>query len=77
MILTDAELVALTDCTQAAAQRRWLDEHKWPYEIGRSGRPKVARSFFEDTLGPRAEITMAIADRGPDLAALDRLIHKR
>jgi hypothetical protein len=75
LILTPAELAALTDCTQSAAQIRWLEAHKWPFVVGNSGRPKVARSFFESTMGPR-KVGVPAPSSGIDIAALDAHMHK-
>lgn len=70
--LTDAEVHDLTDVDQPAAQVRWLKANQWPHVVGNSGRPKVARSFYEFALGPRrAETKVHVT--GIDLAALDRV----
>ena len=47
LFLTHDELVELTDLTQFASQRRWLEKFGWIYEVGTNGRPKVARKYFE------------------------------
>ena len=47
MFLTQDELAELTGLTQHAAQRRWLDQFGWIYEVDRNGRPKVAHKYLE------------------------------
>jgi hypothetical protein len=76
LILTPDELTALTDCSQSAAQIRWLQAHKWPFVVGRSGRPKVARSFFESVIGAHREVEKKV-HVGLDFAALDALTNKQ
>ncbi len=46
LTLSHDELVELTDRTQPMAQIRWLKDRAWLYEVGRNGRPKVARDYF-------------------------------
>jgi hypothetical protein len=41
MILTPDELEQITDYKQPAAQIKWLRLHRWRFEIGASGYPKV------------------------------------
>jgi hypothetical protein len=43
-ILSPDELVEITEYRRRADQRRWLDDHGWKYEVGRTGRPKVLRA---------------------------------
>jgi hypothetical protein len=47
MFLTREELLELTDYRQSAAQRRWLIQRGWRFEIGRDGHPKVLRNEVE------------------------------
>lgn len=44
MILTAAEIEAITDLKQAAAQIRWLTRKGWRFVIGANGHPKVLRA---------------------------------
>lgn len=46
-LLSQEELVELTDYSRPADQRRWLDGRGIPYWIGASGRPKVLWSDLE------------------------------
>lgn len=70
--LTDVELAELTECTQSAAQRRWLDGNHWPYELSARGRPRVLRKFMEKKLG----LAEQLQKRGsqPDRSALEKLM---
>lgn len=43
LVLSQEELVELTDYRRPADQRRWLSERGIPYWTGASGRPKVLR----------------------------------
>ena len=51
MILSDDELVALTDYELPAYQARWLEERGWRFERGASGKVKVSRAHFEAMMG--------------------------
>lgn len=50
LFLSSEELRELTDLRIAKAQMRWLDKHKYPYEVSAAGKPKVLRSFVLDRL---------------------------
>ena len=50
MILSDAELLALTGYSRASSQVRWLSQHGWRYTLTCRGRPIVARAEFEAQL---------------------------
>lgn len=53
MFLTPEELADLTDYEPNSwtAQIRWLDRHKYPFELSAMGRPKVLRAYVENRLG--------------------------
>lgn len=51
LCLTADELAELTDSRIAAAQISWLKEHRWPFELSRLGKPKVARAYFDKRMG--------------------------
>jgi hypothetical protein len=51
MLLTPADLEALTGYSRPAHQARWLREHGWPFEVGGDRRPKVLRAYAERRLG--------------------------
>lgn len=47
IVLSQEELVELTDYRRPADQRRWLSERGIPYDVGAKGCPKVLRSVYE------------------------------
>lgn len=47
LCLSPEELLELTEFKRSADQIRWLRERDWAYEVGASGRPKVARAEYE------------------------------
>lgn len=47
MWLSPEQLMRLTGCRQFAAQRRWLDVHRWHYEEAATGEPLVLASYAE------------------------------
>lgn len=51
MFLTQDELFDLSGLRQAAAQIRWLRDHRYPMEIGADGKPRVLRSVVLARLG--------------------------
>jgi hypothetical protein len=51
MLLTHAELQELTGYRLPAHQIRWLRDHRWAFEVGGDGKPKVLRSHAERRLG--------------------------
>lgn len=55
MLLTAADLKALTDYSRPSDQVKWLKDHGWPFEIGSKGFPKVLQSVAVARLGGKAE----------------------
>jgi hypothetical protein len=55
ILLTPAELHALTGYSRGADQRRWLMKHGWTYVIGADGAPRVSRAHAERQLGGSLE----------------------
>lgn len=51
MLLSQNDLIELTDYELAAYQIKWLREHGWKFDVGASGRPKVSRAYFEQRMG--------------------------
>ena len=47
MLLTPAELRALTGRQHADAQARWLRREGWAFVLDADGRPKVAREEYD------------------------------
>jgi len=43
LFLSETELVELTGYQRSKNQIRWLREHRWPFELGSGGRPRVLR----------------------------------
>jgi hypothetical protein len=67
MFLTPPELVELTGRRQPAAQRRWLADNGYAFDVRADGTNAVLREAVLERhgIGPRPA--------GPNLAALDRL----
>lgn len=66
LCLTEAELEELTETPQPSLQMKWLDENRWPYVLGRRGRPKVARALAEQKLGVAVAANDAQVQTAPD-----------
>lgn len=49
--ISDEELAHLVDSPLAKLQIEWLDARRWPYELSRRGRPRVARAVFDQKMG--------------------------
>jgi hypothetical protein len=70
MLLTQEELIELTDSRRAHEQRKWLDARGWSYEVGRLGNIKVLRRYAEMRMGlPFKEANAATE---PDFSTLDK-----
>ena len=67
MFLTREELEDLTERKRKTDQVAWLRKHRVPYLIGAKGHPRVSRSFVENTLTARRNIT----EPEPNFAALN------
>lgn len=65
MLLTAAELVALTERKRAAAQCRALDAMGIVYLLGPAGHPRVLRSLVERMMG--GEPSAMLAHPEPEL----------
>jgi hypothetical protein len=71
MFLTPSQLHELTDRQRPSAQIAWLREHGWRFEVGASGRPKVAAAEFDRHMaGSRSQTT---SRQEPRFDALDRV----
>lgn len=51
LLLSPEEVAELTDRPQPKRQIEYLVAHGWRFEVGASGRPKVARSYYEERMG--------------------------
>lgn len=67
--LTPEEVADLTDYTQAKRQIAYLVRHGWKFEVGASGRPKIARSYYDERMGGKREKQR----RGPKLELAPRM----
>lgn len=65
LLLTEAEIEELTDCTQPAAQIRNLRDNGIPHTVSSKGRPRVPRAWLEGM----HRVGSGYADE-PDLQAL-------
>ena len=64
LLLTDNELIALTEAKTRPAQMGWLDARGFHYEVGAKGGIKVLRAHVENKMGGRDN---GSAQLGPDL----------
>lgn len=72
LLLTHAELADLTDYELPAWQRKWLDDRGWRYELGRGGKIKVARAYFDARMTGGALPTQVAS--GPNFDALRKAV---
>lgn len=70
MLLTQQELIDLTDCQRAHEQRAWLDARGWVYETGRLGNIKVLRSYAEMRMGMPVAADARVSE--PDFSSLGK-----
>lgn len=63
MILTDAELSALTGAKRRGGHVRWLQAHGWRYTLSGTGAVIVARAEFEAQLVSGAAVKSESAIR--------------
>lgn len=56
-ILTEQELMVLSDAATRPTMRAWLEANNIPYLIARSGWPRVHRKAVERAMGVRDETT--------------------
>lgn len=68
--LTPEDLVSLTGYKRRADQKRWLTGHGWVFEIARSGRPVVLRSYRDAKMSGSQEQSRPVARHNFD--ALNR-----
>jgi len=54
MILTRADLIALSGRISARGVRRWLDAQRIPYLVGADGWPRVSQAVIAARLGEAA-----------------------
>lgn len=69
LFLTIEELYELTGFKLASAQCRWLNDHDYPFDTCRSGKPKVLRSYLVNRLCPTLIISRCFEE--PNFEALN------
>jgi len=69
--LSADELAELVDCkpNQRSKMVNWLSTHKWRFEIGSSGLPRVARAYHDKKMGISEETTRSRYAETPNLSA--------
>jgi len=69
--LSASELAELVDCkpNQRSRMVTWLSSHKWRFEIGASGLPRVARAYHDKKMGISEEPTRSRYADTPNLSA--------
>jgi len=69
--LSADELAELVDCkpNQRSKMVNWLSTHKWRFEIGASGLPRVARAYHDKKMGISEETTRSRYAETPNLSA--------
>ena len=75
MYLRKAELTELTGFRRPSYMCRWLATHRWVYEEGADGYPRVLRGYWSDRMRGRVQPATKIAptDRGMNLQALEEV----
>lgn len=69
--LSASELAELVDCkpNQRSKMVNWLTSHRWRFEIGASGLPRVARAYHDKKMGISEETTRSRYAETPNLNA--------
>lgn len=69
--LSANELAELVDCkpNQRSRMVSWLTSHRWKFEIGASGVPRVARAYHDKKMGISDETTRSPYAETPNLSA--------
>lgn len=69
--LSADELADLVECkpNQRTKMVEWLSSHRWKYEIGSKGLPRVARAYHDKKMGILEESARTRYAEGPNLNA--------
>lgn len=69
--LSANELAELIDCkpNQRSKMIEWLLSHKWKFEVGASGLPRVARAYHDKKMGISDDTTRSRHAETPNLSA--------
>ena len=69
--LSANELAELVDCkpNQRSKMVNWLTAHRWRFEVGASGLPRVARAYHDKKMGISEETTRSRYAETPNLSA--------
>ena len=72
--LSADELADLVECkpNQRSKMIAWLSKHRWKYEIGSTGLPRVARAYRDKRMGIVDEPTRSRLRDEPDRDAFSR-----
>jgi len=64
-------LAELVDCkpNQRSKMVNWLTSHRWRFEVGASGLPRVARAYHDKKMGISEETTRSRYAETPNLSA--------
>ena len=65
LFLTDHELQALTDAVRSPTQIAWLRDNRWLFEISRTGKPRVARAYFERRMVGGDQVQEVVVETPP------------
>ena len=69
--LSANELAELVECkpNQRTKMAAWLAEHRWKFEIGSTGLPRVARAYHDRKMGITEDKGSTKYAEGPNLSA--------
>lgn len=69
--LSANELAELVDCkpNQRSKMVSWLTSHRWRFEVGASGLPRVARAYHDKKMGISEDTTRLRYAETPNLNA--------
>lgn len=72
--LSADELAELVECksNQRSKMIAWLTEHRWRFEVGTKGMPRVARAYHDKKMGISEETTRARYAETPNLNAFQQ-----
>lgn len=65
LFLTEDEMRALTDAVRSPTQIAWLRDNRWLFEISRTGKPRVARAYFERRMVGGDQVQEVVVETPP------------
>lgn len=68
MVLTDSDLLSLTDYARPSKQIEWLRREGFTFKVGRDGHPKVDRDHYQKMMGATSGQARRMTE--PDFSSL-------